>query len=66
MEARKLFIASGGGELRVVPCLNEHPAWIHALADIVLRQLMGWLAPPPDAAERETTQLRARSLGAVK
>jgi ferrochelatase len=63
---RKLFVAAGGGELRLVPCLNEHPAWIGALADIALRELSGWLAPPPDAAARETTQLRAKALGAAK
>ena len=66
IEGRKLFAAAGGGELRVVPCLNEHPAWIAALADLALRELSGWLVPPPDAAARETTQLRARALGAAK
>ena len=63
---RKRFVAAGGGELRVVPCLNEHPTWIAALADLALRQLGGWLAPPPDAAARETTLLRAKAMGAAK
>lgn len=66
IDGRKLFVASGGGDLRIVPCLNEHPAWIAALADLALRELSGWLAPPPDAAARETTQLRARALGAIR
>jgi ferrochelatase len=66
IEGRKRFVAAGGGELRAVPCLNEHPAWISALADLALRELSGWLAPPPDAAARETAQLRARALGAIR
>ena len=66
IEARKLFAAAGGGELRAVPCLNEHPAWIAALAEIALRELSGWLAQPPDADARESTQLRARAIGAIR
>jgi ferrochelatase len=62
--ARKAFVAAGGRELRLVPCLNEHPAWIAALAEIALRELAGWIelpstrrsgeaqAPPPRAAIR--------------
>jgi len=29
------FHAAGGSELRLVPCLNEHPSWVAALARIV-------------------------------
>jgi ferrochelatase len=64
IEGRKRFVAAGGGDLRVVPCLNEHPAWIAALAELALRELSGWLGQPPDAAARETTALRARAMGA--
>ena len=34
--ARDAFRAAGGEELRMVPCLNESPAWIAALAQIAL------------------------------
>jgi ferrochelatase len=64
IEGKKVFLAAGGKALRVVPCLNEHPAWIAALADLAVRHLAGWLAPHPDPATREATQLRARALGA--
>ena len=37
---------------------------IAALADLVWRNLAGWLTPPPDAATRELTLLRAKGLGA--
>jgi ferrochelatase len=32
--AREAFLAAGGKELRLIPCLNEAPEWIAALADI--------------------------------
>ncbi len=66
LEARRLFLAAGGAELRVIRCLNEHPAWIAALADIAVHALSGWLVPPPDAADREVTALRARAEGAAR
>ncbi len=64
IEGKRTFVAAGGGDFNVIPCLNEHPMWIAALADLVLRNLAGWLERPPDAAQRELTQLRARALGA--
>ena len=33
--ARRRFLEAGGGELYLMPCLNESPAWIGALALIV-------------------------------
>jgi len=36
------FRAAGGRELRVAPCLNDHPMWVAALADM-LRE--AWGAP---------------------
>jgi len=33
------FLAAGGQELVLVPCLNDHPAWIDALAALVRREL---------------------------
>jgi ferrochelatase len=32
--ARKAFVQAGGAELRLLPCLNESPEWIAALAAI--------------------------------
>jgi ferrochelatase len=32
--ARDAFLATGGAELRMIPCLNEEPEWIAALAGI--------------------------------
>jgi ferrochelatase len=66
LEAAKAFVAAGGKELRVVPCLNEHPAWIAALAELAARSLAGWLASPPDVDAREATQMRAKAKGAAR
>jgi ferrochelatase len=54
----------GGREFHVIPCLNEHPAWIGALVDLLVAHLGGWLAPPPDAVSRELTKMRANDLEA--
>jgi ferrochelatase len=35
--AKAAFMAAGGRELRLLPCLNESPEWIAALARIAGR-----------------------------
>ncbi|MEB0114047.1 ferrochelatase [Variovorax sp. GrIS 2.14] len=42
MEGREAFVHEGGGEFHFIPCLNDSPAWITALADITERNLAGW------------------------
>ena len=42
IRAREDFIEAGGEDLRLVPCLNDDPAWIDALADLAERHLAGW------------------------
>jgi len=64
IEAQAKFLKAGGKEFHLIPCLNEHPQWIAALADLVFRNLGGWIGQPPDASAREATQLRAKALGA--
>ncbi len=34
--ARKAYVAAGGGEFHLIPCLNEAPEWIEALGRIAL------------------------------
>ena len=46
IEGRAAFMAAGGGELVYVPCLNDHPAWVTALAGLVQRHLQGWQPLP--------------------
>ena len=65
-EGRKTFLEAGGVEFHAIPCLNERPAWIAALAGLALRNLGGWLNAPPDATERDRTLARAKGLGAER
>ena len=40
---REQFHAAGGKEYRYIPCLNDSAEWIGALADLVRRNLRGWV-----------------------
>jgi len=42
-QCRAAFLAAGGREFRYIACLNDDPAWIGALANLVRRHLGGWL-----------------------
>lgn len=64
MEGKHSFQSSGGGEFRYIPCLNDKPQWIAALAGIVGKNLQGW----QEVIEQDTAQRqqRAQSLGASR
>jgi protoporphyrin/coproporphyrin ferrochelatase len=66
IEGRALFEKAGGTELRAIPCLNGHPAWIAAMTELALANLQGWLDRPPDADARALTIARAKTLGAKR
>ena len=38
MRGRAAFREAGGEELTLIPCLNEHPAWLHALQAMVMQR----------------------------
>jgi ferrochelatase len=63
MEGREDFRHAGGGEYRYIPCLNDRNDWMHALTELVLDNLQGWLTEP-DAADLEQGRLRALAMGA--
>lgn len=42
MEVKQDFLTSGGKEFHYIPCLNEDPAWISALAEIAEQHMVGW------------------------
>jgi len=50
IEGQADFRAAGGGEFEYVPCLNDSPAWLTALADLVQRHLQGWPVHTPRSA----------------
>ncbi|MBI1888126.1 MAG: ferrochelatase [Nitrosomonadales bacterium] len=65
LEGKEAFQHAGGGEYHYIPCLNDRNDWLHALTDLVMDNLHGWLIEP-DAAELEQSRLRALALGAKK
>jgi ferrochelatase len=42
-EGKHTFVEAGGEDLKLIPCLNSHPAWIDAMAKIAREELSGWL-----------------------
>lgn len=60
--ARQAFIAAGGHELHLVPCLNESAEWIRALDALCAEH--GWAARSGSAANAPERQHRAAALGA--
>ena len=60
MEVRHEFMQNGGKEFHYIPCLNESPAWIQALAEIAEQHLIGWPTQLP-AAERELLKKAAEA-----
>ena len=63
MEGREDFQHAGGGEYHYIPCMNDNDQWIHALTDLVMDNLQGWL-PEADSAKLEQGRLLALSMGA--
>ena len=64
-EAQEAFRHAGGSEFRYIPCLNDDPAWLQALADIAERELQGWeTRRAPDAEGLARQRERALAMGA--
>jgi ferrochelatase len=51
-EAREVFLHAGGEELRLCPCLNDHPAWIDGMKRLLLEEGVGWLTPSTGGSGR--------------
>jgi ferrochelatase len=49
MRGRETFQGAGGENLTLIPCLNEHPAWLHALENMVSQR---WPDAVAEAAPR--------------
>jgi ferrochelatase len=46
VECRDAFVGAGGRRLRYIPAVNDDPAWVAALSDMVQRNLQGWPTQP--------------------
>ena len=70
MEGKTVFLNAGGGEYRYIPALNEREAWMHAMVDIALGHLQGWVDPEWDVGyekeELHRSRARALKMGAGK
>ena len=66
-EARAAFLDAGGKTFHYIPCLNDEPTWIEALAAIAQQHLQGWPVhgdAAGGAEERQVQRERALALGA--
>jgi ferrochelatase len=61
MQNRDFFVEAGGRELRYIPALNDTPAQVAALAQLVLKHTQGWpeFATDYDAHARHAEQRAA-------
>ena len=61
IEGRATFLGAGGKAFHYLPCLNDSPEGMAALAGVALRHLQGWdLAP---ISEEDLQQRRNRAVG---
>ena len=72
IEVKDDFLAAGGKQFHYIACLNEAPAFIDALADLVQQQMQGWMVPSTlkseasvRDAEAQKSRERARLMGAA-
>jgi ferrochelatase len=52
MRGRETFLSAGGENLTLIPCLNEHPAWLHALETMVSQRWPDAVAEAPPRPEK--------------
>ncbi|MES2637545.1 MAG: ferrochelatase [Pseudomonadota bacterium] len=68
MEGKQIFTHAGGSEYHYIPALNENDTWVHAMTEIALENLHGWVSSDWDNVQakkdNEMTKLRAQALGA--
>ena len=65
MEARETFLHAGGEKFSYIPCLNDNPKWISALAQISAQHLSGWQTQTgPDLEALAASKAAALALGA--
>jgi len=69
IEGRQEFLTGGGKTFHYIDCLNESPAFIHALADLAASHLQGWPAEramrPVREAEAARSAVEAKLAGAA-
>ena len=67
MEAREAFLHAGGEKFNYIPCLNDSPTWVAALAGITTQHLAGWPTQnEPDMQALAASKAAALALGAQR
>ncbi len=61
IQNRDTFLGAGGERFEYIPCLNDTPAHIRMMRQLVLRHIQGW---PTEFGPTGETKRRAMSLGA--
>jgi len=59
MEGRQEFLTAGGKVFHYIDCLNESPAFVHALAELAASHLQGWPVGRTGRSEREAQAARS-------
>ena len=62
MEAREAFLHAGGKTFNYIPCLNDEPAWVEALADIAAQHMQGWPTQHRQAENAKKADAKSREL----
>ena len=65
MEAREAFMQAGGREFHYIPCLNDTPGAVSAIAAVAARHMQGWPLATPGPQELARQRQRALALGAT-
>ncbi len=63
-EAQEAFLHAGGEKFSYIPCLNNNPVWIDALAAISLDHMRNWDLSAPDEKALAASRARALAHGA--
>jgi len=66
---REIFLHAGGERYRYIPALNDRPDHVRFIADLVLRNLQGWIAPAAEwneARAREEAEASRRRAETMK
>jgi ferrochelatase len=66
MEGRETFLHAGGKAFHYIPCLNDSPAWIAALAAITKTHLSGWPVEAPAPGALAQSREAALAMGATQ
>jgi ferrochelatase len=64
MEGKHIFQSNGGGDYQYIPALNDNDAWIHALTQITLDHLQGWVSVEWSAEQAKKDAEQTRTLAA--